>query len=161
MRLTENRGGLGVSLPVISWDLDRTLRSDESYPGVFTLARQVPHRYNRRSNAVLSYCGKRVRQSRSRSTDGMIDVIGMLKAYDWGIYSASAQGRSSVPGCPCLHGGEGVRTVGRLHPRQAGERLLKQRPKNQRGNVRKTSRCRWLALGTCTRTEVQLCRVGP
>ena len=28
-----------------------------------------------------------------------------------------------------LHRGEGVRTVGRLHPGQAGERLLKQRPK--------------------------------
>ena len=35
----------------------------------------------------------------------------------------------SPPGCLGLHGGQGVRTVGRLHLGQAGERLLKQRPK--------------------------------
>ena len=36
---------------------------------------------------------------------------------------------SDRPGCLGLHEGEGVRTGGRLHPGQAGERLLKQRRK--------------------------------
>ena len=38
---------------------------------------------------------------------------------------------SIQPGCLPLCGGEGVRTVGRLQPGQAGERLLKQRPKGR------------------------------
>ena len=42
--------------------------------------------------------------------------------------SATTPPRSSLPGCLGLHEGEGVRTVGRLHPGQAGQRLQKQRP---------------------------------
>ena len=114
------------------WVPGRTPRSVESDFGACTLAR---------SSIVTNAgdCGNRVRQKRSRPTDCVSDNIDMLKAYGRGMYSASAQatrkGRSSLPGCFDLRGGEGVRTVGRLHPGQAGERLLKQRPKTQCENV--------------------------
>jgi len=108
----------------------RTLRSVESDPGACTVARQVQHRDQHMR------LWDRVRQKRSRPTDGISDNIDMLKAYGRGMDSASAQatrkGRSSLPGCSDLRGGEGVRTVGRLHP---GQRLLKQRPKTQCENV--------------------------
>ena len=42
---------------------------------------------------------------------------------------ATTPPRSTLPGCLGPYGSEGVRTVGRLHPGHAGERLLKQRPK--------------------------------
>ena len=64
---------------MISWDLDRTLQMVESDPGAFTPARQDRHRDDHRSNATLLYCGNRVRQKRSRPTDGMVDVVCMLK----------------------------------------------------------------------------------
>ena len=43
--------------------------------------------------------------------------------------SATTPPWSSLHGCSALRQGEGVWTVGRLHPGQAGERLLKQHPK--------------------------------
>ena len=99
-------------------------------PGACTVARQVQHRDQHMR------LWDRVRQKRSRPTDGISDNIDMLKAYGRGMDSASAQatrkGRSSLPGCSDLRGGEGVRTVGRLHP---GQRLLKQRPKTQCENA--------------------------
>ena len=78
-REKSKRAQLGVSLPVISWDPNRTLQTVESDPGAFTPARQDRHRDDHRSNATLLYCGNRVRQKRSRPTDGVVDVICMLK----------------------------------------------------------------------------------
>ena len=43
--------------------------------------------------------------------------------------AASGSSQGPRPGCSRLQEGKGVPTGGRLHPGQAGERLLKQRPK--------------------------------
>ena len=52
---------------------------------------------------------------------------GTLRSKTFAFFAVCSWGPRS--GCLSLHGGEGVRTGGRLHPGQAGERLLKQRPK--------------------------------
>ena len=44
-------------------------------------------------------------------------------------FAGSLKPLSGLPGCLGLREGEGVPTVGRLHPGQARERLQKQRPK--------------------------------
>ena len=52
---------------------------------------------------------------------------GALHSKTFAFFAVCSWGPRS--GCLSLHGSEGVRTGGRLHPGQAGERLLKQRPK--------------------------------
>ena len=51
---------------------------------------------------------------------------GALRSKTFAFFAVCSWGPRS--GCLGPHGGEGVRTCGRLHPGQAGERLLEQRP---------------------------------
>ena len=54
-----------------------------------------------------------------------MDVVVFLNQDD----SVTAGSRSIRRGCLDLRGDDDVRTIGRPHPRQAGERLMRQRPK--------------------------------
>ena len=78
---------------------------------------------DQRDATAILQCSKRVRHFNNHRKDA--------SQLHGGNRVALKEWHPSVkkPGCLGLHEGKSVRTVGRLHPGLAGERLLKQRPK--------------------------------